>query len=117
MVTNQASDLGKRLHPGPGGQPPRVDGRGERGIVPLVLVRVDRGEVRYGAVECVPVAQVGGDGDPVPPPGVRPGQGRCADTRVQRGSRYQERVHIRAALPVLELAYVVIAGYAVHASD
>src|SRR5271170_8105368 len=108
---------GRCLHAGQGGQPPRVDGGGERGVVPLVLVRVDRGEVRYGAVECVPVAQVGGDGDPVSPPGVRPGQGRCADTRVQRGSGYQERVHIRAALPVLELAHVVIAGDAVHAPD
>src|SRR5580700_5185932 len=108
---------GKRLYPGLGGEPPRVDGRDERGVVPLVLIRVGHGEVGYGAVEYVPVAQVGGDGDPVPPPGVRPGQGRRADTRVQRGSGYQERVHVRAALPVLELAHVVIAGYAVHAPD
>src|SRR5271169_1140630 len=86
MVTKQASGSERCLHAGQGGQPPRVDGGGERGVVPLVLIRVGRGEVRYGAVECVPVAQVGGDGDPVPPPGVRPGQGRSADPRVQRGS-------------------------------
>src|SRR5271165_1993945 len=62
----------KRLHPGLGGQPPRVDGGGERGVVPLVLVRVGGGEIRDGLVECLPLAQVGGDGDPVAPPGVGP---------------------------------------------
>src|SRR6185437_10951718 len=62
-------------------------------------------------------AEVGGDGDPVPPPGVRPGQGRPADARVQDGARHEEGVHVRAALPVMELAHVVVAGYAVEALD
>ena len=61
-------------HSGPRDQPPRVDGGRERGVIPLVLVRVGRGEVRHGAVEGVPLAEVGGDGDPVTPPGVRAGQ-------------------------------------------
>src|ERR1700751_782997 len=117
MVTKRASGSGRRLHAGPGGQPPRVDGGGERGVVPFVLVRGGRGEVRHGTVECLPLAEVGGDGDPVPPPGVRAGQGRAADARVEGGPRHEEGLDVRAALPVMELAYVVVAGYAVESLD
>src|SRR6516225_4481735 len=61
----------ERLHAGLGDQPPGVDGRGERGVIPLVLVRVGGGEVRDGLVERIAFTEVGGDRDPVAPPGVR----------------------------------------------
>src|SRR5579875_3933369 len=100
----------RRLHAGPGGKPARPDGRGERGVVPLVLIGVGRGEARDGPVEGIPLAQVGGDRYPVAPPGVGPGQRRPADARVQGCSRDEQAVRVRAALPVVELAHVVVAG-------
>ena len=53
-------------------------------VVPLVLVGVPLREVGDRLVERVAVAQVGGDGDRVPGPGVRPGQRPPAGARVER---------------------------------
>ena len=115
--TRPASTSEPAYSPGLGGQPPGVDGGLERGVVPLVLVGVGRGEIRDGPVEGVALAEVGGDGDPVAPPGVSAGEGRSADARVQHGSRHEQAVHVSASFPVLELAHVVVAGHAVEPLD
>ncbi len=47
-----------RLQSGLGDQPSRVNGRAERGVVPLGLVGVRDGEVGYGPVEDIPLAEV-----------------------------------------------------------
>src|SRR5262245_36709344 len=97
-----------RLHAGLGGQPSGVHGRGEGLVVAFVLVGVAGGELGDGPVEQVALAEVGGDGDPVAPAGVRPGQRRPAEPRVLRGAGHGQPVHVRAALPVVELAHVVV---------
>ena len=66
----------------------RVDPAGRRGPlqggeVGLRLVGIRCGEVRDGLVEDVPATEVRGDGDPVPGPGMRPGQRLGADLRIR----------------------------------
>src|SRR5580692_13135028 len=101
------------LKAGPGGEPSRLHGRCECFIVLFVLVGVGDGEVGDCTVEGIALAQVGGDGDPVAPPGVGAGEGGGADARVQGGTRNEHAVNVGAALPVVELAHVVVAGHAV----
>ena len=60
--------------------PDRVD---ELLVVALVLVGIALREVGDRVVERVAAAQVRGHGDRVPGPGVRPGQGPPADSRVE----------------------------------
>jgi hypothetical protein len=57
-----------------GRDPSGADGLDQGLVVLLVLVRVQLGERRQRAVEDVAAAQVRGDRDPVPGPGVGAGQ-------------------------------------------
>ena len=73
-------------------------------------------EVRDSGVERLTLAQVGRDRNAVTGPGVRAGQGRPADPRVSVRARHPQTVHVGAALPVLELPDVEVAGLPVQAS-
>src|SRR3954447_10037582 len=52
-----------------------------------------------------------------PPAGVGAAEGGTADTGVQRGTGHLHGVDVGAALPVVELAHVVVAGHAVDSGD
>src|SRR6478735_8365757 len=61
----------------------RPDRLGERLIVPFVLVRVTRREVRDGFVEFVTVAQIFGHGDGVPGTGMRSGKSPATQSGIE----------------------------------
>jgi hypothetical protein len=57
-----------------------------------------------------PGPQVGGDGDPVAPACVRAGECGPAHPGVQHGPRHPQGVYLGGALPVVELAEVIVTG-------
>ena len=95
--------------------PAVFDGGLERGVVAVVLVGVGLGEVGDSLVEFVGAAEVGGQRDAVTGTGVGPGQGPPAHLRVDRHARGDHLLDRRGPLPVLELAYVVVAIHPVGA--
>src|SRR6185312_2231617 len=78
---------------------------------------VGGGERGDRTVEGISLAQVGGDGDPVAPAGVRASERRAADARVQGSAGYEHAVDVGAALPIVKLPNVVVAGFAVEPFD
>ena len=91
-------------------EPARLDGSGEDLVVPLVLVGVRDREVGDRAVERVALAEVRRDREPVAPARVRPREGRSAEAAVERRTGQRQALDLDAALPVVELPDVVVAG-------
>src|SRR5215831_8412132 len=85
------------------------DGLYELGVVPFVLVGVVRGEAGDRVVELVAGAQVGGDGDRVPGPGVGPRQRPPADACVEGEPNRPHLLNQRRALHVAQLPPVEVA--------
>src|SRR6185312_13336792 len=96
------SDAHLSLH-APGGN--RV---GQRRVVAFGLVGIALGEVGHGLVELVRPAEVGGDRDPVPGPGVRAGEGPAAHAAVAGHRRGVHAYDLGGVFPVARLAEVVV---------
>src|SRR5918998_3836088 len=87
----------------------------QRRMVALVLVCVRLGELRDGAIERRPAAEVGGNRDPVTRACMRTREGPGAQLPVHRQARRRHRLDLRAELPVPKLPYVVVARRAIEA--
>src|SRR4051794_23998944 len=107
----------KRLRVRLGDEPSRGDGGGESGMVAFVLVGIGGGELGDRTVERGPLAEVCGDGDAVPPAGVGTAEGGTTDAGVQGGTGHPHGLDVSTALPVVELAHVVVPGHTVDAGD
>src|ERR1700722_821654 len=93
--------------------PARGRGLAQGGVVALVLVGVQPGELGDRLLERRRAAEVGGDLDPVAPARVRAGRGPPAVLRVQPQAAGNHRVDGEGELPVAKLPDVEVPGLAV----
>src|ERR1019366_2717608 len=89
-----------------------TSGRGCAGqfcVVADVLFGAGLGKVGDGVIEAVALAEVGGDGDPIPGPGMGAGQCLAADLPVEAHTVRNHLFHYHRSLAVAELTYVEVA--------
>src|SRR5580704_6972838 len=84
-------------------------------VVTLILIRVGGGEPRDGPVENIRATQVGGDGDAVAGPRVRPGQGPAAHPAIHLQPLRAQSGDLDGELPVPQLPDVEVPGLPVQA--
>src|SRR5664279_1252266 len=106
-----------RLDAGLGDDTSGLGCTGQFCVVAGVLFGAGLGKVGDGVLEAVALAEVGGDGDPIPGPGMGPGQCLAADPPVEDHHVRNHLLHYHRSLAIAQLTHIEVAFDPVEACE